>query len=127
MADYEAAAFESVEQLKERHVGELQELSQRVASDPASVKTKWSSQLLEMRRQEKIFFSVKDYEKAEQYRQAADGMEAEERMGGEQQLQEELLKQERNLRKRQQMALATLLKRIQRDREEQLKHRFEDA
>jgi hypothetical protein len=27
MADYEAAAFESVEQLKERHVGELQELS----------------------------------------------------------------------------------------------------
>jgi hypothetical protein len=37
------------------------------------------------------------------------------------------LKQERNLRKRQQMALATLLKRIQRDREEQLKHRFEDA
>ena len=25
------------------------------------------------------------------------------------------------------MALATLLKRIQRDREEQLKHRFEDA
>jgi len=39
-------------------------------------------------------------------------MEAEERMGGEQQLQEELLKQERNLRKRQQMALATLLKRI---------------
>ena len=79
------------------------------------------------RRQEKIFFSVKDYEKAEQYRQAADGMEAEERMGGEQLLQEELLKQERNLRKRQQMALATLLKRIQRDREEQLKHRFEDA
>ena len=35
--------------------------------------------------------------------------EAEERMGGEQLLQEELLKQERNLRKRQQMALATLV------------------
>ena len=50
MADYEAAAFESVEQLKERHVGELQELSQRIASDPASVKIKWSSQLMEMRR-----------------------------------------------------------------------------
>jgi len=82
---------------------------------------------MEMRRQEKIFFSVKEYEKAEQFRQAADGMEADERMGGEQLLQEELLKQERNLRKRQQMALATLLKRIQRDREEQLKHRFEDA
>ena len=39
-------------------------------------------------------------------------MEADERMGGEQLMQDELLKQERNLRKRQQMALATLLKRI---------------
>jgi hypothetical protein len=33
-------------------------------------------------------------------------------MSNEQGLHEELLKQERNLRKRQQMALATLLKRI---------------
>ena len=127
MADYEAAAFESVEQLKERHVAELQELSQRIVSDPNSVKTRWSSQLMELRRQEKIFFSVKDYEKAESYRQAADALEAQERMSNEQGLHEELLKQERNLRKRQQIALATLLKRIQRDREEQLKHRFEDA
>jgi hypothetical protein len=86
MADYEAAAFESVEQLKERHVGELQDLSQRIASDPTSIKIKWSSQLMEMRRQEKILFSVKEYEKAEQYRQAADAMEADESMAGEQQL-----------------------------------------
>ena len=74
MADYEAAAFESVEQLKERHVSELQELSQRVVNDP--VKTRWSQQLMELRRQEKIYFSVKDYEKAEEYRQAADKLEA---------------------------------------------------
>lgn len=79
MADYEAAAFESVEQLKERHVAELQELSASIFNDPNSVKTRWSSQLMELRRQEKIFFSVKDYEKAEQYRQAADHMESEER------------------------------------------------
>jgi hypothetical protein len=31
---------------------------------------------MELRRQEKIFFSVKDYEKAEEYRQAADQLEA---------------------------------------------------
>ena len=36
MADYESAAFESVEQLKERHVAELQELSQRIISDSSS-------------------------------------------------------------------------------------------
>lgn len=38
-----------------------------------------------------------------------------------------MLKQERALRKRQHLALASLLKRIQRDREEQLRNRFEDA
>jgi hypothetical protein len=65
MADYEAAAFESVEQLKERHVTELQELSERVVNDPASVKNRWSQQLLELRRQEKIQFAVKEYERAE--------------------------------------------------------------
>lgn len=103
MADYEAAAFESVEQLKERHVAELQELSQRIVADPSNnnVKTRWSSTLMELRRQEKTFFSVKDYEKAEYYRQQADALEAEERVANEQQIHEELLKQERNLRKRQ--------------------------
>jgi hypothetical protein len=50
MADYEAAAFESVEQLKERHVAELQELSASIFSDPSTVKTRWSSQLMELRR-----------------------------------------------------------------------------
>jgi hypothetical protein len=82
---------------------------------------------MELRRQEKIYFSVKDYERAEAYRVKADQLESAERMSNEQQIQEELLKQERAIRKRQQMALGTLLKRIQRDREEQLKHRFEDA
>jgi hypothetical protein len=36
------------------------------------LKTRWSQQLMELRRQEKIFFSVKDYEKAEEYRRMAD-------------------------------------------------------
>ncbi len=54
-------------------------------------------------------------------------MQQREMADNESQVQDELVRQERALRKRQQMALATLLKRIQRDREEQLKHRFEDA
>ena len=69
---------------------------------------------------------MKDYERAEACRVRAtylEQREQEEACSGN----EELIKQERAARKRQQMALATLLKRIQRDREEQLKHRFEDA
>ena len=67
MSDYEAAAFESVEQLKEKHIQELAELSQKVAQE-AAVKNRWSKELLELRRQEKVFFSVKDYDKAEHCR-----------------------------------------------------------
>jgi hypothetical protein len=41
----------------------------------------------------------------------------------EAQINDTLIKQEERLRAKQQMALAALLKRIQRDRNEQLKHR----
>lgn len=71
MSDYESAAFESVEQLKERHMSELAELTQKIAAENSS-KTHWSRTLLDMRHQEKIFFSVKDYEKAELFRLRAD-------------------------------------------------------
>ena len=74
-----------------------------------------------------MFFSVKEYERAEQTRQRAERLEARERESSSVHVTNELVKHERLLRKRQQLALGTLLKRIQRDREEQLKHRFEDA
>ena len=126
MADYEAAAFESVEQLKERHMSELAEMSQQIAEQSQS-RAHWSRELLELRRQERIFFSVKEYDRAEQIKLKADRLEARERESTNVHVTNELVKHERLLRKRQQLALGTLLKRIQRDREEQLKHRFEDA
>lgn len=85
MADYEAAAFESVEQLKERHVAELQELSERIVSD-TTLRARWSRELLELRRQEKIYFSVKDYEKAESTRVRADTLQAREASDNESQI-----------------------------------------
>ena len=42
MADYEAAAFESVEQLKEKHISELAELTQRLTQEH-SIKNHWST------------------------------------------------------------------------------------
>ena len=78
MADYEAAAFESVERLKERHIQELAQLSQKVYTE-TTAKAHWSRELLDLRHQEKIFFAVKDYEKAEHCRVQADQFEAFER------------------------------------------------
>lgn len=61
---------------------------------------------------------MRQYENAEMCRNKADQMEQYERQFNQDSIEGELIKQERALRKRQQMALATLLKRIQRDREE---------
>lgn len=74
MADYEAAAFESIDRLKEKHFQELRELHDRVKSE-FTVKFKWSRELIDLRKQEKIFFSVKDYEKAEEMKRKADRLE----------------------------------------------------
>lgn len=78
MADYEGAAFESVERLKERHMQELTSLSQKIYNE-TNAKAHKSRELLDLRHQEKIFFAVKDYEKAENCRVHADSMEIYER------------------------------------------------
>lgn len=74
MADYETAAFDSVEKLKEKHIQEIKDLHEKVRAD-FSVKFKLSRELLDLRKQEKIFFSVKDYHKAEEFKRRADRLE----------------------------------------------------
>jgi len=63
------------------------------------------------------------YDEASEMKEQADLKEEEEREELKAQMDEILQKQETRLRVKQQMALAALLKRIQRDRNEQLKHR----
>jgi hypothetical protein len=75
-------------------------------------RTHWSKELRDLRRQEKVFFSVKDYERAEQLRIRGDKLEARERETISTVPSAEIVKRERLLRKRQQLALGTLLKRI---------------
>ena len=74
MTDYEAAAFESVERLKEKHIREIKELHDRVKTE-FTIKFKWTRELLDLRKQEKIHFSVKDYINAEECKRRADFME----------------------------------------------------
>lgn len=71
--------------------------------------------------------SLKRYEDAEQTKHDCEQKEQEERRAMESQIDDILEKAEERLRQKQQMALAALLKRIQRDRNEQLKHRQIDS
>lgn len=63
MRDYEATAFELIEQLKVKQEQELV-LHEESVTKAFLLKQSDSKNLIEMRQQEKIFFSVKDYDKA---------------------------------------------------------------
>lgn len=80
-----------------------------------------------MRKQEKIYFTVKDYDKAQAMRMMIEQQERYEAEVQNENLQVTLVKEMDKLRQKQQQSLQTLLKRIQRDREEQVKHRQIDS
>ena len=126
MSDYEATAYLSLEKLKEKHLVEIQQVHERIRRE-FKVKLKFTKELMDMRKQVHTLISAKKYEEAEQLKTRCDEREERERAEMEKQIEEIIEKQEARLRERQQMALAALLKRIQRDRNEQLKHRQIDS
>jgi len=86
-----------------------------------------SKNLIEMRQQEKIFFAVKDYDKANTMRNMIREQEQFEKQLMNENLENSLVREMEKLRQKHQQSLQTLLKRIQRDREEQVKHRQVDS
>jgi DNA-binding XRE family transcriptional regulator len=126
MSDYEATAYLSLEKLKEKHLMEIEQLRERIRKD-YKIKLKLSKELLEMRKRVRLYVGMKQYDDAELVEQKANALEAIEREKMEEELEDIILKQEDKLRRKQQLALSALLKRIQRDRNEQLKHRQMDS
>ena len=90
-------------------------------------KMKFSKMLLEMRKKEQTLVKLRKYEEADGVKQKADQMETKERQKLEQDMQDQMGKRETKIRNLQQLALAALLKRIQRDRDEQIKQRQLDS
>ena len=88
---------------------------------------KFSKDFLELRDREAKLVRMKRYDEAERIKMKADLLEEFERNKLEAEMQAIIEKKEAKLRHTQQLALAALLKRIQRDRNEQLKHRQQDS
>lgn len=126
MSDYEATAYLSLEKLKEKHLLEFQQFSERIQKD-LKKKMKFSRDLIELRDKEAKLVKMKRYEEAEKIKMKADLLEQFERNKLESEMQGVIEKKEAKLKHKQQLALAALLKRIQRDRNEQLKHRQIDS
>ena len=126
MNDYESTAYDLVEQLKQKHNQEVSEM-QAYMTEKFYNEHRWPKQIIDLRKQEQIYFKVKDYVNAEKIKQVCSDLEQKEVDHMQQELQVKLTKEESNLRQKQKNQLQTLLSRIQRDREEQVKHRQVDS
>eukprot|EP00933_Yihiella_yeosuensis_P004274 TRINITY_DN108643_c0_g1_i1.p1 TRINITY_DN108643_c0_g1~~TRINITY_DN108643_c0_g1_i1.p1 ORF type:complete len:407 (-),score=98.45 TRINITY_DN108643_c0_g1_i1:190-1410(-) len=125
MADYESTAYMSLERLKEQHSLELSLFQEKVRGQPRRVKQ--SRELLELRRKQEALAKLGKYEDAWKVKDEGDRLEQWEQARSESLVTDSARRQEHRLRTHQQKALQALLKRIQRDRGEQIRHRQVDS
>lgn len=126
MADYDEKALDSLEKLKEKHIKEVEELHERLKRDLA-FHFKSSKQLIELRQKESALVKLKKYSEAEKVKAQADALEQFERNSKEKEIEDITDKKTVALRKQQERSLTVLIKRIQKDREQQLKNRDSDS
>jgi hypothetical protein len=100
MGDYEFTAFHLVEQLKEKHAYELAEMQDYV-TEKFYNDHRWSKQIIDLRKQEQIYFKVKDYVNAEKVKLICSQLEKKEMDHMQQELQVKLSKEETTLRAKQ--------------------------
>jgi len=125
MADYESTAYMSLERLKEQHGDELSMFQEKIRSQPPRVKC--SRELLELRRKQEALAKLGKYEEAWKVKEEGDQLEQWEQARSASLVSDSAKRQETRLRAQQQKALQALLKRIQRDRGEQIRHRQVDS
>lgn len=82
MTDYEAAAYRSLEKLKQKHDQEVEQLQLQMKQIYPVIYT-LSKECMSWRSQEKKHFALKEYEKAEHCKRTADKLEADERLKSE--------------------------------------------
>ena len=73
---------------------------------------RWTKNVIEMRKQERIYFSVKDYVNAEKVKQLCQALERKEVDEMQEKMAVKLMKEESTLRKKHQNQMQTLLRRI---------------
>lgn len=104
MADYEQTAFQLIEKLKMKQEQEMIETSEKIAED-FRAKVRGTKNIVEKRKQEKIFFSVKDYDRAEIMRRQIEQQEIVEMAIAEEKLQVVLSREQDKLRAKQALTL----------------------
>merc|ERR1740123_1535545 len=115
----------SLERLKEQHAGEFSSFKVKLRTQPN--RPRCSRELLELRRKQEALAKLGNYEQAYKVKEAADQLEEWEMARNASTTNDSVRRAEERLQQQQQKALAALLKRIQRDRGEQIRHRQVDS
>ena len=77
MADYEQTAFNLVQNLKNKQYQEIEDIK-KFWTEKFYNDNRWNKQIIELRKQEKIYFSVKDYVNAEKVKLICQSLEKKE-------------------------------------------------
>mmetsp|Transcript_69399 Transcript_69399/g.136188 ORF Transcript_69399/g.136188 Transcript_69399/m.136188 type:complete len:322 (+) Transcript_69399:379-1344(+) len=125
MADYEATAYMSLERLKEQHSAEFAAFQEKLRTQPT--RCKFSRELLELRRKQEALAKLGKYEEAWKVKEAGDHLEEWEMARSASIQNDSARRAEDRTTRQQEKALSALLKRIQRDRGEQIRHRQMDS
>ena len=125
MAQYEATAIESIERLKSEQEGEIFALRQRFDFSPR--KYNRSKKLTQYRALESKHFATKNYDGATYFKYLADELEEFEKLTAAEKEEQKFGRAEQTILRKQASFMSNFLKRIQRDRDEQLLHRQQDS
>ena len=126
VTDYETTAYNSLLALRDKQVQEHQTHLAHAARE-LEKQVRPSKQLLDLRKQEEVVARLGLYAEAKQLRHQAEALETKEVKEARRKVAKGLRRQEEAILKKHQQAFGALLKRIQRDRVEQRRHRDQDG
>jgi hypothetical protein len=128
MAEYEQAAYLSLEQLTQDQLQEARNLRNNISKNYPIIGKPINKKIIDYQNKEKALTQMKKYDAAERIKRKREALEAADMADFLQQdIQRLIRKQEAKLKIKHEVAMAALLKRIQRDRNEQLLHRQIDS
>jgi len=126
MEEFDRMSQMYVQQMQERHAGQLESLRTTMMQTATDKPAKYSKELLDWRRKEKILARQKKYAEAQKIKRIADELEIAERRAGGSGLQKNIKLKEEKMRKEHTREFDVLLKRVSARRQEHLKQRKSD-
>ncbi len=127
MEEYDQLAQTYIQQMTEKHAMQLRAFQDKMQKDIISKPPKFSKELLDWRRREKILAKQKNYAEAQKIKRIADMMEQKERGRLGSKTNSNFARKEKELKQKQKGELKALLKRIELRRKEHLSQRNVDS